>query len=48
MGSALEDDIYIQGDDTLIVRGNLFQSVNKYTGLIGPMGCVSFLFRGGN
>jgi polysaccharide export outer membrane protein len=43
-----EDNIYLQRGDTIIVKGNLFKSVSKYTSLLGLTGFVSFLFRGGN
>ncbi len=43
-----EDNLYIQRGDTIIVKGNLFKTVSKYTSLVGLTGFVSFLFRGGN
>ncbi len=43
-----EDNLYLQRGDTIIVKGNLFKTVSKYTSLVGLTGFVSFLFRGGN
>jgi polysaccharide biosynthesis transport protein len=42
----IKDNIYIQRGDTIIVKGNLFKMVHKYTSLVELTGFVSFLFRG--
>ncbi|MEW6127063.1 MAG: polysaccharide biosynthesis/export family protein [Acidobacteriota bacterium] len=42
-----EENIYLQRGDTIIVNGNTFKTISKYSSLVGLTGFVSFLFRGG-
>ena len=42
-----EDNFFLQTGDTIIVHGNLYKSITKFTNLMGITGFASFLLRGG-